>query len=184
MYTPEYCKEHFKYINRGSSRTVYEFDDNHVIKVPRNDTGDGEEQNTAELEVYNRYHNQFPLCYLDPRSNEQFIIMEKVQPLNEIVLGDMTDDNIDKAFYSFARCNYNLDDYKSTAEYLNNPCDIRFMNFLLELSKNRVDILDAVTYDVCSFNLGLKGDRILMLDYGMFMSNYIKTENEEKCLTE
>ena len=79
------CKQYFDApLHNGSARTVFQMNDNTILKLAYNEKGIP--QNKAEVEAYNKtqkYKGLFPIVY-SYSPNYVYVIMENVLPLSEL----------------------------------------------------------------------------------------------------
>lgn len=161
--------ELFKYIDEGASRTVYEINDDLVIKIAKNQNemaSWGVEQCRVELETYIKYGEKLPLCkILVDSSNETRIIMERVKPYN--LMDNITDEYevmIDELIYNIQYYPEDLDQF-----LVDNPNEkfIHFAKKFKESGLTRKEIAD-ILYDVGFENMGENANgEIVILDYGL-----------------
>ncbi len=161
--------ELFKYIDEGASRTVYEINDNLVIKVAKNQddpAGWGIEQCRVELETYIKYGAKLPLCkILVDSSSKHRIIMERVKPYN--LMDNITDDYEDAINELVCAIQYypeNLDQFLA-----DNPNE-KFIHFAKKFKESGLtqDEISEILYDVGFENMGEDADgEMIILDYGL-----------------
>jgi len=161
--------ELFKYIDEGASRTVYEINDNLVIKVAKHQddaAGWGIEQCRVELETYIKYGDKLPLCkILVDSSSNQRIIMERVKPYN--LMDDISgeyEESINELVCAIQYYPENLDQF-----LVDNPNE-KFIHFAKKFKESGLtqDEISEILYDVGFENMGENADgEIVILDYGL-----------------
>jgi len=161
--------ELFKYIDEGASRTVYEINDDLVIKIAKNQNeiaSWGVEQCRVELETYIKYGDKLPLCkILVDSSSEKRIIMERVKPYN--LMDDITDeyeDTINELVCAIQYYPENLDQF-----LVDNPNE-KFIHFAKKFKESGLtqDEISEILYDVGFENMGENANgEIVILDYGL-----------------
>ncbi|UYE98871.1 hypothetical protein XbC2_454 [Xanthomonas phage XbC2] len=161
--------ELFKYIDEGASRTVYEINDNLVIKVAKyqeDPASWGIEQCRVELETYIKYGAKLPLCkILVDSSSKHRIIMERVKPYN--LMDDITDDYEDAINELVCAIQYYPENIDQLLEMYKNP---KFDNFAKKFKESGLtqDEISEILYDVGFENMGEDANgELVILDYGL-----------------
>ena len=164
----------FPYISKGCSRVVYAINDDLVIKIARylNDTKNspnlarwGIEQCQTELETYIKYGDKFPLCKImvDMCTDER-IIMERVTPLELADPDCIIFKDINKLIRAIEN-EWEQDEPEFMASLP--PIMKEFAKNILQSGLTRKEIRDILT-DVEYSNVGIKNNKLVILDYGMF----------------
>lgn len=161
--------ELFKYIDEGVARTVYEINNDLVIKIAKDQDDKlswGVQQCRVELETYIKYGEKLPLCkILVDSSSEKRIIMERVKPYNLM-------DNISEVYeYSIneliCAIQYDSDNIERFLELY--PYE-KFINFAKKFKESGLtsEEISDILYDVSFENMGETSDgEIIILDYGL-----------------
>ena len=80
----EYCCEHLgKPIGEGSSRAVFQIDDNRVLKLAIDESGEAQNRVEAGDEIYKDELNIFPIMYTYDRECYTWVISEYVLPMEK-----------------------------------------------------------------------------------------------------
>ena len=159
----------FKYIDEGAARTVYESNDNLVIKVAKNQNemaSWGVEQCRVELETYIKYGAKLPLCkILVDSSNEKRIIMERVKPYN--LMDNITDEYEDLINELVCAIQYYPENLE---QFLKIHKNVKFDNFAKKFKESGLtqDEISEILYDVGFENMGEDANgELIILDYGL-----------------
>ena len=168
----KYCQQHLgKYVGKGSSRIVYQIDDEKVLKLAWNEKGLW--QNSEEASWFKKNYDIFPKIYEYDDNNYQWIICEYVLPANvkdfKYCLGLSWKDF--RIFVTTASSQYGDPENKliSTQDFID-LCEEE--PFLDELNRYMCDYCLNTFYDLCDLaNWGLtqrNGNACLvLLDHGI-----------------
>lgn len=167
-----YCQHHLgKYIGKGSSRIVYQIDDEKVLKLAWNKKGLW--QNSEEASWFKKNYDIFPKIYEYDDNNYQWIICEYVLPANakdfKYCLGLSWKDF--RIFVTTASSQYGDPENKliSTQDFIDLCKEEPFLD---ELNRYMCDYCLNTFYDLCDLaNWGLTqrngNARLVLLDHGI-----------------
>lgn len=154
----------FNMIGCGTTRDVYAINDDIVVKVAQNQDlpeSWGKSQCRNELHTYMKYGDSLPLCkiFVD-MSSESRIVMERVTPLDE---SNRRFGNINELMYRL----------RMQTEAIEPSFIESFPKVVQEFAQNILksgltrDEISSIIYDVESNNIGIKNNKLLILDYGL-----------------
>jgi len=155
----------FNMIGCGTTRDVYAINDDIVVKIAQNldlpeSWGVGQCKN--ELKTFLKYGDALPLCkiFVD-MSSESRIVMERITPIDQCP--NRRFGNIDQLMYRLRMQTEMKDpDYiKSFPKVVQ-----EFVENILKSGLTR-DEISNIIYDVETSNIGIKNNKLLILDYGL-----------------
>lgn len=169
----DYCRKFLKRLGSGSSRIVFDYNDQYVIKLAKNRKGLA--QNESENMIYDDYFDLLAeIVDKDTYSNHiLYIVMEKAKPIKETEFEQLTEIDIndlwvvrrnsknDNDFFDMAYNDLVFEKGKEFNQYLDDLQELHFgMGATLELA----DILHISSYGKVKRN---GHDTVVLVDYGL-----------------
>lgn len=155
----------FNMIGFGTARYVYAINDDIVVKVAHNpDIPEswGISQCKNELKTFLKYGELLPLCkiFVDMSSDSR-IVMERVTPIEQCF--NRRFGNINQLMYHLR-----MQTEMKVPDYIESFPKVvqEFVENILKSGLTR-DEISNIIYDVESNNIGIKNNKLLILDYGL-----------------
>lgn len=172
MITIEEADNLYTYLNKGGTRKVYEHSETTVCKIPY--TNAGINQNNQEIETYKTYKDTLPLAKINlDLSTTNFVVMEKVIGLGDEYFYNGID--LDRLIIEYSRGHSDRDKIYQVLK-IKWPALYDFLTPFHQLNEN---LIYSLLFDVSSFNMGFRGEELVILDYGHQMHTYINPFYDE-----
>ena len=147
----KYVDEHYKLINKGTGRYVYNINNEYVLKLAKNNKGI--EQNKTEISVSNSgKYNDITANIVEYDTNGLYLIQQKAYRVTEQNFKDITGLQLDGFLY-YLRHNIKWD-----------GSNVKFYNKVNSLVKDfSLDRFDITSED----SWGIINNNVVIVDYGL-----------------
>jgi hypothetical protein len=150
-----------EFIANGSSRAVYEYDDDYVVKVALDRKG--QYQNNVEVKNY-RAHGDLHLARIQSYG-KHIVVMEKVEELNYYTIMNI----LRSEYYNeFVESNTNEEGFY----YYKDESIDEDLFYKIHETVNALDKWNGSTADNCQ--IGIVGNRVVAYDYGFESGSFDK----------